>query len=657
MAFPPGRSVHFSPIDSPRFVASANGALRAWPWAGAAVIGLVLSVGWAATGDAPKSETSQRALWRVGKPVPIVVRQGRSSFQAPARSPSSELLVVVSSLAHERGPFSVQLAARPARTAAVPSIAVEGLAVCATASVPDPRARAAPNPERARPDPAHCPSLLREGTSSERGRPEPPPERVFHMLVRDGDVYSPSNYVAVPAVLRGVGQRIQVYVAREDLDSVGDLALGDIINAFDERIFPVISSRFGPAPDVDGDRRFTVLVSSWLEHMGGGRFAVDGFIRVADLDRTIRPPLGNQCDVMYLSASLKSGPYLRTVLAHEYMHAVLFGQKGRGAGQAGGPGKEEEGWLDEAIAHLAEDSCGFSTSNIDYRVRAFLACPERYQLVVDDYYAADLFRSHGNRGSTYLFLRWCADRYGRELLPALVTSNTCGTANLEACTGTAFTELYRGWTLELVCHPREQSAEGPVASRDQAPRAESGARLEDWVRGGPRLSRLTAGSVDRWDALGTTSHYVIVDGSTSGAVDIEVSGPASAQLQVTAVPLGDDRPRLDLSVAKLRGAGGELFLRACIKERHGQPVKLTQLSWEPLSPGPSRRRGEGCRGRMEGAELEKSLGALSLAASGELTSQPIHLAGAAGSDEPLVVQLGGVDASGRPIWAWAELGR
>ena len=130
--------------------------------------------------------------------------------------------------------------------------------------------------------------------------------------------------------------------------------------------------------------------------------------------------------MMYLSSALESGPYLRTVLAHEYMHAVLIGQKGRSSGQASGPPLEEEGWLDEAIAHLAEDCCGFSTSNIDYRVNAFLARPERYQLVVDDYYAADLFRSHGNRGSTYLFLRWCARTHGEELLPALVHSRLRG---------------------------------------------------------------------------------------------------------------------------------------------------------------------------------------------------------------------------------------
>ena len=67
-------------------------------------------------------------------------------------------------------------------------------------------------------------------------------------------------------------------------------AVGDIIQTFDDRVFPLISSRFGLAPDVDGDGRFTVLLSSWLAHLGGGRYAVDGFVRVADMDRAFRAP-------------------------------------------------------------------------------------------------------------------------------------------------------------------------------------------------------------------------------------------------------------------------------------------------------------------------------------------------------------------------------
>ncbi len=59
--------------------------------------------------------------------------------------------------------------------------------------------------------------------------------------------------------------------------------------------------------------------------------------------------------MMYLSTALGPGPYLRTVLAHEYTHAVTFSAKA-----AAGLGADEEGWLDEAMAHLGEDLHGFS---------------------------------------------------------------------------------------------------------------------------------------------------------------------------------------------------------------------------------------------------------------------------------------------------------
>ena len=291
MAAVAGKSVHRSSIRSPLCTTTAPAARREWPWAGAALISVILSVGWADSKEPGKSVTAEGACWRVGKPVPIAVQHGRAIFRAPASTPGSEILVVASALSREKGPFSVQLTARPATSASVPSLAADGLPGCARR-------------------PAECPPP-RQTADLEREHADPGRPRVFHILVRDGDVYSPSNYVAVPAVLRGVGRRIQVYVAREDLDPSQPIRSATSSITFDDRIFPLMSSRFGPAPDVDGDGRFTVLLSSWLDHLGGGRFAVDGFVRVADLDCSFRPPLGNQCDVMYLSTALQSGPYLR----------------------------------------------------------------------------------------------------------------------------------------------------------------------------------------------------------------------------------------------------------------------------------------------------------------------------------------------------------
>ena len=233
-----------------------------------------------------------------------------------------------------------------------------------------------------------------------------------------------SNYQAVEGRLRAVGRRIQVYVDARDLADVSPETLRDIVATFDETIYPDAAARSRPAVDVDGDGRFTVLFSSWLARLAGGKASVDGFVRGADLDLSLGQPLGNRCDMMYLNSTLKAGPHLRTIVAHEYTHAVTFSRKA--LAREGVIGLEEEGWLDEALAHLVEDSHSFSKSNIDYRVSAFLSRPERYRLVVEDYYAADLFRSHGNRGATYLFLRWCVDQYGPDLVDTLIRSELRG---------------------------------------------------------------------------------------------------------------------------------------------------------------------------------------------------------------------------------------
>ena len=62
--------------------------------------------------------------------------------------------------------------------------------------------------------------------------------------------------------------------------AVGPDVLRDLVETFDDRVFPAPPGSFGQARDVDGDGRFTVLMSSWLTRLAGGRHAVDGFVRV-----------------------------------------------------------------------------------------------------------------------------------------------------------------------------------------------------------------------------------------------------------------------------------------------------------------------------------------------------------------------------------------
>jgi hypothetical protein len=574
----------------------------------------VAASGWIGLG-ASKSGDRADANAHAREPAAIAVNAGKARFKLPSSGPNDETLLVVSALAQSRGPFPIQITVRPTAHASAPDRADDGPRRASRLRSPAPNVTV----------------IHHAAHDCERALAPPPRERVFHMLVRDGDPASRANYVAIRAALKAIGHRVLVYADSQDFDVVDGDTVKDIILAFDTLIEPLARDRFGTAHDVDGDGRFTVLLSRWLDHLGGGRYSVDGFVRVSDLDASIEAPFGNRCDMLYLSARLKVGRHLRTVLAHEYMHAVIYSEKTLRGRRDEALGVEEEGWLDEAMAHLFEDMHGFSRSNIDYRIGAFLARPEQYQLVVADYYAANLFRSHGNRGSTYLFLRWCADRYGSDLVPSLLRSELCGTAGLEAVTGSTFASLYRGWSLALY--------------------------QDGWKQAGPRVTRVDpARAVDRWTALGTTSHFVVADGFPAGAVEFEVTGPAGAELQVTALPLGDDRARLDLSASLIHGASGESRLRAKVRERHGVPVKLTALLWEPLVPS-AKSATRGFHGdQLDATAIATEFGTCDIPAFGELSSRPFPMGNAASRAGPLLITIIGIDAKGKRVVAWADLG-
>jgi hypothetical protein len=437
--------------------------------------------------DTEHTDLSQ-APWSSARPLAIQVKEGRSSFDIPTSGTESRTLVIVSALARQGGPFPIKLTAKPAEQAR--PIQLEATSPILRPSKALPKLAPIPDPASGLPS----------------------PRRTFHLLAHGGDVSRASSYLALQGRLAVVGRRIQVYIDENDWGVVGPKTLRDLVETFDGSVYPSAASRFGPADDVDRDGRFTVLFSSWLTRLAGGKTSVDGFVRGADLDLGIGEPFGNRCDMMYLSTALSAGPHLRTIVAHEYAHAVNFSRKALGRYPAG---LEEEGWLDEGVAHLVEDSHGFSRSNIDYRVSAFLARPERYRLVVEDYYAADLFRSHGNRGATYLFLRWCVDRYGPGLLDSLVRSEDRGVENVEAATGSTFADLFRSWTVAL---------------------ARSG--IEDSIMTELQMTTVKPGGpVDSWSAEATTVHYALIEGWAQEAVAIEVLGPAGADLQVTALRL------------------------------------------------------------------------------------------------------------------------
>ncbi len=554
--------------------------------------------------------------WPIGEPVPIPVEGEIAEFSIPTPTPNSRVLVVVSALARGQKPFAMRLEATSSGSATRPLRAND-----TPSALPRPPLPPLPSmpPE---------PFLV------------PPATRVFSILSRDGDPSIAANYRSVPAHLRALGRRVQVYVDDRDLARVTPETLRDIVSTFDTHVFPTAARLFGPSADVDGDGRFTVLLTGWLDRLAEGRLPVDGFVRGSDFDRRIAAPFGNQTDMLYLSANLSSGPYLRTVLAHEYTHAVTFSRKVADPLAAGQPAADEEGWLDEALAHLVEDVHAFSRENLDYRVSAFLSAPERYRLVVIDYYLAKLFRSHGNRGATYSFLRWCSDQFGPGLLAALVRSPRTGVENLETATGRSFASLYREWSCALFLDSLK-----PQTSPEST----------DALILGPRpVSVQVDGAADVWSSAPTSSHYVIVDPSPSGFARIRVEGAPGSRLQVSAARLPEDLPSLDLSASLKQDPSGAPILALQIRHQGGPPVRLSALSFEPLVP-PARTEALAPH-VLRATDLAKVVERLDLEFEHPTLSSRLPLPRSlVSAGSPIVVKLLALDSQGRRISAWVEV--
>ncbi len=584
--------------------------------------GLLLFVwgGMLASVDASQFETGVATKYGTALPaLAIPVSQGHARFVVPVAKRTGNVLVVVSSLSREGGPFPLRMRATRSEQPGSPA----GTVVEPLGHVELPRVGRR-SPPAAPPVPQPAPALRRS----------------FQMLVRAGDPTRPENYLAVDGRLFGFGPRIQVYVDARDLDRVPDKVVQDIITTFEVHVQPTAARLWGAANDIDGDGRLTVLLTSWLDHVGGHENVVDGLFRGADYVESLGEPFSNRCDMIYLNPRAEPGAYLRTVLAHEYAHAVTFSRKCLDQRRGGALPPEEEAWLDESIAHLVEDLHGFSRSNLDHRVGAFLASPERYQLIVTDYYTANLFRSHGHRGSAYLFLRWCADHFGSGLLERLIGSEQRGIASLETATGHSFPDLYRRWSIDLY---RDGLRPGAVPDQGR-------------LLAGPRPSRLVPdGSEQCSSAPGTTSRYLLVDGNGCRSLHIEIDGPPDAALQVTAIPLPADLPALDLSARFSRDGHNPQRIIATARAI-GAEVHLKGMTWGPLVPASGRRDLESQDGQIARSGLVTSFGSMVLrpgetrnSAAIDLGMIPDHHRAA------MVVRLIGSDAQGRRVVGWTVL--
>ncbi len=366
-----------------------------------------------------------------------------------------------------------------------------------------------------------------------------PRERTFFVHVAEGDLADRRRYAEVRAKVVKSTSRLSIYWDEQlTFEKRYQRLIEDLAAQMEEDVIPEIGRRLGDVYDTDGDGRFTILLTPWLDRLEGGKTSLRGMVRATDFRTDLPLPFSHQMDMLYLNPLATPDVQWRDILMHEYTHAVCCSWRMRQRPDGSTPNPEAD-WIQEGMAHTLEPL----GANQDRRLAAYLYAPQDYPLVVADYYRAGLWRTGGCRGATSLFHRWLADFGGDGCLRSLMMSSVQGTQNIETVTGCSFEDLFRLWTIELLGVHR-----APVAIPTNAVRhfPDLHGRVGRYALHGPRLRDWNVdGAGESIELKGTTaSFWVLSSDSHIARRRLKISGPASMRLQVTLVRLPDTFPQM-----------------------------------------------------------------------------------------------------------------
>ncbi|HEX5131245.1 MAG TPA: hypothetical protein VFX92_02030 [Candidatus Krumholzibacteria bacterium] len=271
--------------------------------------------------------------------------------------------------------------------------------------------------------------------------------RQFNVLkTTTGSLTKPSSFSQVTAELRYTGTKCLVYADVDTLASGENFTGADlrtIGQAFDNGIEATNVQYFGAYSDIDGNSKVIILITPGVNRLtpGGSGGFIAGFFLSVDLYSPPQVPTGtsNDGEIFYLLAAdpvgtLSNGnkfpvDFTRdtniSTTAHEHEHMISFSHRIFHQG-----GATQVTWLEEGMAHMAEDLNGYTNDN-EKRAKIYLANPGDRSLEDN---TADL----SQRGGIFLFLRLMADRYGDGILKQLVQSKCTGRACIANATGMDF---------------------------------------------------------------------------------------------------------------------------------------------------------------------------------------------------------------------------
>lgn len=218
------------------------------------------------------------------------------------------------------------------------------------------------------------------------------------------------------------------------------IALFDLGQEFDNRIYPVLTSTFGsePKPGIDGDERITILIHEMGDEAGG-------YFRSGDVYEKLRSPGSNEREMLYVNSEQIMNEEAKSFLAHEFVHLITVNQKDLLRRVS------EEVWLNEARAEYAPTLLGYDDvyqgSNLERRVRDFLSRPSDS--------LTEWLNSKEDYGVVNLFAQYLVDHYGVQILIDSLQSSqvdilSINEALLKNGFQKDFTQLFANWVVAVL---------------------------------------------------------------------------------------------------------------------------------------------------------------------------------------------------------------
>jgi hypothetical protein len=258
---------------------------------------------------------------------------------------------------------------------------------------------------------------------------------------------------------------------------------------FDTLVYPTDVTAFGEPTDIDKNGHIAIVFTRSVNELtprgafsfvGGLTFSRDLFPQIATA-RAQACPSSNEGEYLYLmtpdptgtiNGNRRTNGFVDTnttaVIAHELVHLINASRKLYVNTSAP---KFEVKWLDEGLAHVAEELLFYresglaSRSNLTYftlaatprsraayqadmsanagRYREYLTAPDKGS----PYRAGD---SLATRGASWSFLRYLADRNGAsdgDVFARLVNNSAVGIANIQAVFGKDVSSFVRDWSV------------------------------------------------------------------------------------------------------------------------------------------------------------------------------------------------------------------